>query len=106
MASKGQTDWKRLAAQSEEEIERLARQDSDTIVLRDDELADLGARRGAERASYAIYRDKAGAFRWRLVHPSGRIIAEGGEAFETSEHAEAAIARLRNAILGARLAAA
>jgi uncharacterized protein YegP (UPF0339 family) len=106
MGDKGRTDWKRLAGLTDDEIERAASEDSDTIVLRDDELADLKRNSAAGRPSYLIYRDKTGAYRWRLQHPSGRTIAEGSEGYRTRERAERAISDLRDAILRARLEAA
>jgi uncharacterized protein YegP (UPF0339 family) len=30
-----------------------------------------------------IYKDKASEYRWRLVAPNGRIIADGGEGYKT-----------------------
>ena len=106
MGDKGRTDWKRLAELTDDEIERAAFEDSETIVLRDDELADLRRRGDADRPSYMIYRDKAGDYHWRLLHPSGRTIAVGSEAYRTKEEAEGAISALRDAILRARLEAA
>lgn len=31
------------------------------------------------------YRDAAGGYRWRMIAPNGRIIADSGEAYKT-EH--------------------
>jgi len=32
-------------------------------------------------ATFELYRDKAGEYRWRLVHENGNIIADSGQGY-------------------------
>ncbi len=38
-------------------------------------------------ATFELYKDKAGEFRWRLVHQNGQIIADSGEGYTTKANA-------------------
>ncbi|MDD5189982.1 MAG: DUF1508 domain-containing protein [Dehalococcoidales bacterium] len=38
-------------------------------------------------ARFEIYKDKIGAFRWRLTHRNGHIIAASGEGYTTKVNA-------------------
>lgn len=46
-----------------------------------------------------ITQDKDGRWSWRLRSPNGRTVACSGETFSRKDAAEAAIARLSDAIL-------
>jgi uncharacterized protein YegP (UPF0339 family) len=35
----------------------------------------------ASKAKFQLYKDKAGEFRWRLIHQNGNIIADSGEGY-------------------------
>ena len=43
---------------------------------------------------FEVYRDKAGAYRWRLLSSNGRIAADSGEGYTRREDAHRAIATL------------
>jgi len=34
-------------------------------------------------AKFEVYKDKIGAFRWRLTHQNGHVIANSGEGYTT-----------------------
>jgi uncharacterized protein YegP (UPF0339 family) len=38
-------------------------------------------------ATFELYQDRAGEFRWRLVHQNGQIIADSGEGYTTKANA-------------------
>ena len=39
------------------------------------------------KATFEVYEDAAGEWRWRLVHDNGNIIAEGGQGYTTKRRA-------------------
>lgn len=41
-----------------------------------------------------IYEDKAGEYRWRMVAPNGRIVADSAEGYTTHSGAKRAIKRV------------
>lgn len=41
-----------------------------------------------------IYKDKAGEWRWRLVAPNNRIVADSGEGYTRREDCERALKRV------------
>lgn len=45
------------------------------------------------RAKLAVYQDKAGGWRWRLLSSNGRIVADSGESY--TRHVSAVKAALR-----------
>jgi len=46
-------------------------------------------------ATFELYEDKAGEYRWRLRHDNGNIIADGGQGYASRQGAETAIDRIR-----------
>jgi uncharacterized protein YegP (UPF0339 family) len=40
------------------------------------------------KARFEVYEDRAGEFRWRLVHDNGNVIADSGEGYATWAGAE------------------
>lgn len=40
------------------------------------------------KARFEVYEDRAGQFRWRLVHDNGNVIADSGEGYSTWAGAE------------------
>ncbi len=46
-------------------------------------------------ATYELYEDKAGEYRWRLRHRNGNIIADSGEGYASKQNAEDAIERIQ-----------
>jgi len=41
----------------------------------------------ATKATFRVYEDAAGEWRWRLVHDNGNVIAEGGQGYTTKRRA-------------------
>ena len=39
-------------------------------------------------ATFELYEDKAGEYRWRLRHENGNIIADSGEGYTSKANAE------------------
>lgn len=39
-------------------------------------------------ATFELYKDKAGEFRWRLRHENGQIIADSSEGYTTKANAK------------------
>jgi hypothetical protein len=42
-------------------------------------------------ATFELYADKEGKYRWRLVHDNGNVIADGGEGYATRQKARQGI---------------
>jgi uncharacterized protein len=38
-------------------------------------------------AKFEVYKDKAGEFRWKLVHTNGQVIANSGEGYQAKANA-------------------
>lgn len=91
------TDWARLRALTEDEIEAAIAADPDTFGLEDGEPQ---GRKGASYR-YELHADSKGEWRWRLLDANGEILAVGGQSFSSRESLEAAITQLREALLGA-----
>lgn len=49
-------------------------------------------------AAFEVYRDRAGEFRWRLVHQNGQILADGGEGYSRRHGAAQAVGRIQDGI--------
>ncbi|NLV10358.1 DUF1508 domain-containing protein [Halomicrobium mukohataei] len=49
---------------------------------------------GESKATFELYEDNAGGYRWRLQHANGNIIADSGEGYTERREAEAAIERV------------
>ncbi|MFB6131183.1 MAG: HVO_2922 family protein [Salinigranum sp.] len=43
------------------------------------------------RATFEVYQDSAGEYRWRLIHDNGNIIADSGEGYATRQKARQGI---------------
>ena len=46
-------------------------------------------------AGFELFEDAAGEYRWRLVAPNGRIVADSGEGYATRSNARRALERVR-----------
>jgi uncharacterized protein YegP (UPF0339 family) len=53
---------------------------------------------GESKATFELYEDNAGEYRWRLQHTNGNIIADPGEGYTERREAEAAIERVRERV--------
>ncbi|QLG62430.1 HVO_2922 family protein [Halorarum salinum] len=40
------------------------------------------------KATFEVYEDRVGEWRWRLVHDNGRIIADSGEGYASKQKAK------------------
>lgn len=47
-------------------------------------------------ATFELYTDSSGDYRWRLRHENGNIIADGGEGYTSKENALNGIESVRN----------
>ncbi|TES83241.1 MAG: DUF1508 domain-containing protein [Dehalococcoidia bacterium] len=47
-------------------------------------------------AEFVVYKDKAGEWRWRLVHRNTNIIADSGEGYERKAGAENGIQSVKD----------
>jgi len=52
-------------------------------------------------ATFDVYRDKAGKWRWRLVHQNGNIIATSGESYSNDRNARRGMRSVKRNSLGA-----
>jgi len=46
-------------------------------------------------ATFELYEDREGKYRWRLVHDNGNIIADSGEGYATRQKARQGIDSVR-----------
>jgi uncharacterized protein len=54
-------------------------------------------------AMFEIYKDAKAEWRWRLVAPNGRTIADSGEGYNRPSGAQKAVERLKELAPGARI---
>ena len=47
------------------------------------------------KATFEVYEDAAGQYRWRLEHDNGNIIADSGEGYASRQKAKEGIASVR-----------
>jgi len=47
-------------------------------------------------ATFEIFQDKAGDYRWRLRHSNGNIIADSGEGYASKQKAKQGIQSVKN----------
>lgn len=50
----------------------------------------------ASKATFELYEDHAGEWRWRLVHDNGNIIADGGQGYASKRRALDGIESVKN----------
>ena len=53
------------------------------------------------RATFELFADKGGKWRWRLVHDNGNIIADSGEGYATKQKAKQGVESVKNNAPGA-----
>ena len=46
-------------------------------------------------ATFEVYEDRAGVWRWRLVHDNGNIIADSGEGYASRQKCEQGLESVR-----------
>jgi uncharacterized protein YegP (UPF0339 family) len=47
-------------------------------------------------ATFHVYEDSAGQYRWRLIHPNGNIIADSGEGYASKQKAKQGLRSVKN----------
>jgi hypothetical protein len=52
-------------------------------------------------ATFEVYEDRSGKYRWRLVHDNGNIIADSGEGYATKQKATQGIESVKQNAPGA-----
>jgi len=55
------------------------------------------------KATFEVYEDREGKWRWRLVHDNGNIIADSGEGYATRQKCEEGIASVKENAGGAEV---
>jgi len=58
-------------------------------------MGPLGVATRMSRATFELYEDREGKYRWRLVHDNGNIIADSGEGYATKQKARQGIESVR-----------
>ena len=53
------------------------------------------------RATFEVYEDSGGQWRWRLVHDNGNIIADGGEGYASKQAARNGLESVKSNARGA-----
>lgn len=96
------TDWDRLRALTDDQLEAAIDADPDSFAH--SEFEQVG--RSGASAHYLVYRDRTGQFRWRLRAANGEILAMSPEGYVSRQDVEDAITQLRDVMLGARSKAA
>ena len=71
------------------------------VAVTQDDGSVVEALRPPAQATFEVYRDHAGEWRWRLVHRNGNIIADGGEGYSSKRAAKNGIKSVKRNALGA-----
>ncbi len=71
------------------------------IAVTQDDGSVVEALRPPTQASFELYEDHAGEWRWRLVHRNGNIIADSGEGYSSKQAAKKGIESVKRNALGA-----
>lgn len=66
-----------------------------------DAFADFAPAKVESKASFELYRDRAGEWRWRLRHDNGNIIATSGQGYRSKQSAQQGLTSVRNNTTGA-----
>ncbi|QCC52427.1 HVO_2922 family protein [Halapricum salinum] len=53
------------------------------------------------KATFELFEDSEGKYRWRLVHDNGNIIADSGEGYATEQKARQGLASVKENAPGA-----
>jgi amphi-Trp domain-containing protein len=78
---------------AEAEMEVELEQEDDDVSLEielewPDEETEVETDVVASKATFELYEDSAGDYRWRLRHQNGNVIADGGEGYASKQKAE------------------
>jgi len=96
------SDWPRVAALTEQQLERSIADDPDTWAPD----GDGAARRSGDVGNYLMYRSDDGRWRWRLVDGEGRVLAESAGSSASSDACRRSIEALRDIVASAEIRAA
>jgi amphi-Trp domain-containing protein len=90
-------------ADLEVEIEREGGQVSLEIDMEwpEEEGGEIVTETQASKATFVVYEDNAGEYRWRLRHDNGNIIADGGEGYASKQKAEQGLESVKENAAGA-----
>lgn len=86
------TDWDRVRALTDEDIE---------AAIANDPEASLGLDGSRSAVRGVIFKDKEGAWRWRLIGANGEAIADSPKSYTDRSEVDRAINTLRAAIIAA-----
>jgi len=56
---------------------------------------------GSSKATFELYEDNEGKWRWRLVHDNGEIIADGGQGYSSKQKAKQGLRSVKTNVPGA-----
>jgi len=56
---------------------------------------------GGSKATFEIFEDSAGGWRWRLVHDNGNIIADGGQGYSSKQKCKQGLGSVQKNAAGA-----
>ncbi|MCO8244513.1 HVO_2922 family protein [Haladaptatus sp. AB643] len=84
-----------------DEDEKSSEPDSWPVAVTQDDGSVVEALRPPAQATFQVYKDHAGEWRWRLVHRNGNIIADGGEGYSSKRAAKNGIKSVKRNAIGA-----
>ncbi len=56
---------------------------------------------GGSKATFELFEDKGGKWRWRLVHDNGNIISDGGQGYASKQKAKQGLHSVQHNVRGA-----
>jgi amphi-Trp domain-containing protein len=59
------------------------------------------AEEGGSNATFELFEDKGGKWRWRLVHDNGNIISDGGQGYSSKQKAKQGLGSVQRNVRGA-----
>jgi amphi-Trp domain-containing protein len=92
----------------EPEMEIAVEREDETVELEfemkwDEEDGEVDAAATGSKATFELYEDSAGQWRWRLRHDNGNIIADSGEGYTTKANAKNGIESVKKNAPGGRI---
>ena len=68
-----------------------------------DQSKDEESQDGGSDATFELFEDSAGQWRWRLVHDNGNIIADGGQGYASKQKAKQGLHSVKQNVRGAEI---
>ncbi|HEX5258480.1 MAG TPA: YegP family protein [Sphingomicrobium sp.] len=93
----GRTDWERLRGITDEELEAAIASDPDASIAADGEIDPLAT---------LVFKDPRGKWRWRLLGPDGKAIADSPRGYADRSDVDEALRKLRETMQAAEAKAA